>query len=46
MNLEYKPFDFVTPDCTPEIRGRRVVLFSLSLDFYAFYPIHVHIMFS
>lgn len=31
--LVYKAFDFVTPNCTSEIRGRRVVFLSGSLNF-------------
>lgn len=32
MYLVYKLFDFVTPDCTPETFGRRVVILLWSLD--------------
>lgn len=41
----YNPFDFVTPECTPETRGRRVVLCRGLWNFCIYYIFYVHILF-
>lgn len=43
--LVYKPLDFVTLDCTPKTRGRRVVFFWRSLDFMHIFLIMYGILF-
>lgn len=44
--MVYNPFDFVTPDCTPEPHGRREIFLVLSDILYFCLLFYVHFLFT